>query len=350
VGLGKTAGDGAARPAVEVLPFDPADRRDAGPWTPPPLVTPRWVATLCPGDGAPRWSGEGDPPAPDVETPPVPGPTRLELPSRNRVMEVVGKALAAIRAGRAEKIVAALGARLVFPAPPAPGILAARLLSAPGGTPGERTRFAVLAGGRLLLGATPERLFRLSPGGRLETEALAGTAATGDEERLLASTKDREEHDLVVRGIRRALAPLVEELEGPPEPGIRRLPGLVHLWTPLAGRVRPGVTAADVLRALHPTPAVAGTPREAALAWLRDHEAPRGAFAAPLVVSWPDGTVEAFVVLRAAVLEGRALHLRAGAGIVAGSDPARETDEILAKLRATVAGLGLAVPPVEVPR
>ncbi len=347
IGLGKGTGgdtDRSAVPAVEVLPFDPADRRDPGPWGPPPRTASPWVATVPRGAGVPRWSGAEGPPVPDPGMPPVPGPARLELPPRDRVVESVGEVLRAIRAGRAEKIVPSVGARLVFPDPPPPGALAAALVSSRAGGPDGRTRFALLAEGRLLVGATPERLFRLAPDGRLETEALAGTGTPGEEERLLASPKDREEHELVVRGIRESLAPLVEELEGPPEPAIRHLPGLVHLRTPLGGRVRPGVTAVDVLRALHPTPAVAGTPRDAALAWLRDREAPRGAFAAPLVVTWPDGTVEAFVVLRAAVLEGPVLHLRAGAGIVADSDPAREADEILAKLRATVAGLGLPLP------
>ncbi len=345
VGLDDRGGSITGTGAVRVLPFDPADPRDSGPWAPPPPLVPRWVATVSGTDATPRWSGGTHPPAlPGGALPSLPGPVRLELPSPARVRDGVREALGAVRDGEVEKLVPSFGARVVFPAPPPPGILAARLLAGPAGRPDGLTRFAILAGERLLLGATPERLFRLAPGGLLETEALAGTAPAGDGDRLLASPKDREEHELVVRGIRRALAPLVARLDGPPVPLVRRLPGLVHLCTPLVGRVRPGVTTGDVLAALHPTPAVAGAPREPSLAWLRAHEPARGTFAAPLLVERPDGTVEAHVVLRAAVLDGNVLHLRAGAGIVATSDPACEAEEILAKLRATVRGLGLGVP------
>ncbi len=341
VGLGQGKDPGDRRPSVRILPFDPDDPRDPGPWAPPPPLVPRWVATRTrPGD-PPRWCGDAPPrEGPPGSPPPLPAPGRLELPPEEAVVRRVKEALAAVHAGGAEKIVPSCGARLVFPAPPAPGALVAGLLAA-GGPPGASTRFAILSGGRLLLGATPERLFRLRPGGILEAEALAGTAGPGEGKRLLASPKDRAEHDLVVRDIRRALAPLAEELVVPRAPRVRSVPGLVHLHTPVTARLRPGVTPAGVLAALHPTPAVAGAPRERALEWLRAREPARGAFAAPLLVEHDDGTVEASVLLRTAVLQGNVLHLRAGAGIVAGSDPVREAREILAKLRATVASLGI---------
>ena len=208
--------------------------------------------------------------------------------------------------------------------------------------------FAFTNGDSTFLGATPEELVTLN-GPWLHTTALAGTAPRGDtpdaDERLaaelLASTKNRSEHRIVVDGITEALAELGLVDPAPAEPGLLQLSRLQHLRTPITARVqrrRSGVSDMDVLRAagvLHPTAATGGAPTEAALRFISEHEGfERGWYAAP--VGWCDleGNGEIGVALRSALVEPGRTHLFAGAGIVADSVPADELEETSIKLRA----------------
>ncbi len=196
--------------------------------------------------------------------------------------------------------------------------------------------FAAHADGRAFVGASPERLATLS-GDTLLTEALAGTAPRdSDPARLLASEKDRDEHALVVAEILAGLAPHVvpESVECPATPGLRALPRLWHLHTPITARLRPGATLADVVLALHPTPAVCGVPRAAAAAFLSAHEGfDRGPYAGP--VGWvSDAGQGSFAVgIRSALLAGAEATLYAGAGLVSASEPAAEWRETALKLQ-----------------
>jgi salicylate biosynthesis isochorismate synthase len=139
--------------------------------------------------------------------------------------------------------------------------------------------FAVARAGATFVGASPERLVRLA-GGALETVALAGTAARGGTpaadralaRALLASAKERLEHDLVVDDVRTRLAPLCSAVSAPERPGILTTETVQHLRTPVTARLRPGRGLLDVVAALHPTPAICGAPRAAALAALRARE------------------------------------------------------------------------------
>ena len=98
----------------------------------------------------------------------------------------------------------------------------------------------------------------------------------------------------------------------------------------------------ELVAALHPTPAVGGTPTRAATEWIAAHEPARGWYASP--VGWfdLDGNGELAVAIRSGVIAGDRAHLFAGAGIVAGSDPDRELAETDAKLRAMLGALGVA--------
>ncbi|MGC8856382.1 MAG: isochorismate synthase, partial [Anaerolineae bacterium] len=126
--------------------------------------------------------------------------------------------------------------------------------------------------GYAFFGATPERLIRVDRQ-TLTTLALAGSTHRGltpaEDEALaadlLASPKDRHEHAIVVEHIRRRLAPLTENLSLPSTPDILRLPNIQHLRTPIQARLRPGISALNVVAALHPTPAVGGQPLAPAL-------------------------------------------------------------------------------------
>jgi menaquinone-specific isochorismate synthase len=217
-------------------------------------------------------------------------------------------------------------------------------------------------GAGALVAATPERLIRRD-GDLVWCDALAGTrsiAAAGDDPghghgardrlvaaastELLASHKDRREHDLVVQAIRAALADCAE-VDAPAVPDVRVLRHIVHLHTPFRARLREPRHVLELAARLHPTPAVGGTPRELAIDWIRSREpVARGGYAAP--VGWFDlaGNGELAVALRSGVLTGNRAHLWAGAGIVAGSDPDRELAETELKLRAMLGALGVAEP------
>lgn len=183
------------------------------------------------------------------------------------------------------------------------------------------------------VGASPERLLELRAG-RLRCDSLAGTAAFADHggQLLLGSSKDRHEHELVVEEIlvtlqRQGLRPHRRH-----QPRLARHGELVHLHTPIQAAAR-GHRVLDLAAALHPTPAVAGLPRREALAWLRSLETfARGYYGAP--IGWVDqqGNADLRVAIRSGQVRGRHLTLTAGAGIVAGSSPDREQEEVQLKL------------------
>jgi menaquinone-specific isochorismate synthase len=196
--------------------------------------------------------------------------------------------------------------------------------------------------GQSFIGASPERLVRVSQG-VLETEALAGSIRRGigaSEDAALATVlqhneKDRREHEIVVAAIVRRLTSLGLEPEFSAEPGLRRLANVQHLHTPIAARLGERVRLLAALGWLHPTPAVGGTPAAAAVARIRELEGfPRGLYAGALGWLNPRGGGEFFVGLRSALVDGAATRLFAGAGIVAGSLPDKELAETELKFRA----------------
>ncbi|MBM7116759.1 isochorismate synthase [Archangium primigenium] len=193
--------------------------------------------------------------------------------------------------------------------------------------------------GAAFLGATPETLCRVE-GGQLETEALAGSAAPALAERLGTSDKDRREHMAVVHYILRALKPLAAQVEADREPGVLALRNVVHLRTGIRAGLDQGVGVAEVMAALHPTPAVGGTPRENALAFISSHEAlDRGWYAGP--VGWVGpGRAHQMVALRSAWVKGARARLFVGAGIVAGSSAESEWRETEMKGLAMLRALG----------
>jgi menaquinone-specific isochorismate synthase len=125
------------------------------------------------------------------------------------------------------------------------------------------------------------------------------------------------------------------QLEFVEKPALLRLANVQHLHTPVRAALPAGVRLLDVLARLHPTPAVGGSPRERAVAHIRELEGfPRGLYAGAL--GWVDarGDGEFFVGLRSALIDGARARLYAGAGIVAGSSPEKEFTETELKFRA----------------
>ncbi|MGE5184170.1 MAG: isochorismate synthase, partial [Acidobacteriota bacterium] len=244
----------------------------------------------------------------------------------------------AIARGEHDKIVAARAAVVTL----AGEVRAADLLAELDARHAECARVLVRPpGGGALVAATPERLVR-KQGALIACDALAGSHPR-DPEALLASGKDRREHQLVVRAIVDALSELGATVDVPAQPAIRALRHVLHLHTPITARLARPTHVLEVAARLHPTPAVGGTPTRIATEWIGAKEpVPRGWYAAP--VGWfdLDGDGELAVAIRSGLLAGERAHLWAGAGIVAGSDPDRELAETELKLRAMLGALGVS--------
>jgi isochorismate synthase len=202
--------------------------------------------------------------------------------------------------------------------------------------------------GQAFLGSSPETLVHLKDG-QVETVALAGTRrrnATSTEEddalsaALFDSEKDRHEQELVTEAILDALQPYVDELHSPQDPEIVRHPDVQHLRTAIHGRLAHHATIFELVKQLHPTPAVGGLPKESALAWLDHHEhLDRGWYAGPIGWISSDGEGEFVVAIRSVLMAGHTASAFAGCGLVVSSNPADEWEESQVKLQTVRQGL-----------
>ncbi len=196
-----------------------------------------------------------------------------------------------------------------------------------------------------LVGATPELLVRLSKS-LVTSRVLAGTIRkTGDEAKdltlaatLAKSSKDLEEHEYAVRSVAEALAPFCSSTNVPESPFVLHLSNVMHLATDVTGVVNESATPVDmftVIKALHPSAAVCGTPTDVAREVISEIEGmARGRYAGP--VGWIDarGDGEVGIALRCGKLESdlQTIRLFAGCGVVAGSEADEELAESQAKL------------------
>ncbi|QCO67290.1 isochorismate synthase [Luteimonas yindakuii] len=249
------------------------------------------------------------------------------------------------------KVVLARSLRVEAAAPVDPQRLAARL-----GEDASVTTYVMplpVAAGEApawLVGATPELLVSRR-GTAVVSHPLAGSARRWREpardaaaaRALLASGKDHEEHHHVVEAILDTLAPLCSRLHAPVAPSLHATRTMWHLGTRIEGTLKdPAVSSAHLAGLLHPTPAVCGTPRLPALEAIRALEpVDRGFYAGAVGWTDADGDGEWHVSIRCARVQGRVLRLFAGAGIVAGSEPALEVDETAGKFRAMLDALGI---------
>ncbi|CAN5604048.1 isochorismate synthase [soil metagenome] len=267
------------------------------------------------------------------------------LPEPLGWQDIVESALARIGADDIQKVVLARCVTYAFESAPTAGVILSRLRS---NLP-DAYHFAVREpNGSTFLGASPERLLRLD-GRSLDTEAVAGTRprSLSDArdrsliEALSTSEKDAREHALVREHIENVLRPLAEHVTVAEHPRTMDAGPVRHLLTPISAWIRPEFSVTDVLRDLHPTPAVCGVPLKSALQIIENLEPfQRGRYAGP--VGWIGAEGAEFAVgIRSGLLEGQKLTLYAGAGIVAGSDPSTEWDETEAKLSAFGTALGI---------
>ncbi len=245
----------------------------------------------------------------------------------------VNAALRDIADGRFAKVVLCRNLRFTADRPLCAGTLLGRLIE-------QQAAGLIYAhghGSTVFLGATPERLVRLA-GRQIATDALAGTAWPGSLD--IESPKNRHEQSLVVRAI---LAALESDCIRPPQAGpveVQSAGNLRHLRSPITGEAAAGVSLFDLLRAVHPTPAVGGFPRPAALDWLARHGEQRSAwYSGGLGSITPQGDGEFSVALRSALIRGSDIELQAGAGIVSGSDAQLELAETDAKIGTLLAAL-----------
>ena len=185
------------------------------------------------------------------------------------------------------------------------------------------------------LGASPERLFRRE-GRSVESEAVAGTCQRGESdiddarliEELYRSAKEQREHEYVRISLQEEIAQLAAHVTMDTQPSIMRLASERHLVSRLRAIMNLGYTSLDVLEALHPSPAVGGYPSDQALDFIRTHESfDRGWYAGP--VGWLGVNESEFAVgIRSALISGSTIRLYSGAGIVRGSTPLNEWNEI----------------------
>jgi menaquinone-specific isochorismate synthase len=145
---------------------------------------------------------------------------------------------------------------------------------------------------------------------------------------LLHSQKDLNEHAFVLDAIEENLQRFSDVFEHPVSPGIKKLSNVQHLYTPVHAKIKKGVSRTEVLSKLHPTPAVGGYPREAAMPYISKLEHfDRGWYAAP--VGWINahGEGEFVVAIRSGLIKTNEVRFFAGCGIVEDSNPQKEWDE-----------------------
>ena len=202
----------------------------------------------------------------------------------------------------------------------------------------------------VLLGASPELLLR-KEGDKIYSNPLAGSAKRSQDSQedqataaaLAASEKDQYEHRLVVDSIREALSGLVKQDQIPRVPSLIHTPTMWHLSTRIEEElIDPNTCSFELIKALHPTPAMCGTPRASAMSTIQAIEPYQRQFFSGLV-GWCDeqGNGEWAIAIRCAQVSGNKARLFAGAGIVPDSDPDKEWRETGDKMRTMLNAFGI---------
>jgi menaquinone-specific isochorismate synthase len=257
-------------------------------------------------------------------------------------LDAVTTARDAVREGRLTKAVIARPIRVTSSNPIDVHAVLRRLRA----SFGSSYRFSVEG----FIGASPELLVEVD-GPVVRSHPLAGTAPrTGDVDNdariaaeLVASTKDQIEHRVVIDVVHDTLLPWASYLDWEPEPSIVTVANVQHLGTRMEGMLsQPGPSVVELVRALSPTPALGGHPRDAAIELIHRTEGfERGRYGG--AVGWVDahGNGTWAVAIRCAELspDRQSVRLVAGGGIVADSDPQAELAETQAKFQAMLSAI-----------
>lgn len=271
-------------------------------------------------------------------------PYALELDERAAWNREVKEGLDAIDAGRISKIVLSRRLKLTAERPFSSKDLLVNLIDGPA----RGTVFLYRYGDVFFCGCTPELLVR-KRGTSIVSECLAGTcpqspdpaqsAAFADE--LLHDDKNLREHAFVVDFIRAVIARNCHSVDIPAEPTIKALPSVQHLHTPVTAQMMEGRSVQNLASQLTPTPALSGTPVGEAMMLIRQIEPyNRGFFGGSLGYVDTDGNGAFSVGIRSGVFDGEMGYVYAGCGIVRGSDPDLEYDEIDMKLKTILSAFG----------
>lgn len=209
-------------------------------------------------------------------------------------------------------------------------------------------RFAIANEGYVFVGATPERLVKVDQQ-EVFSASIAGSIRRGKTElmdeqlgnELLNDPKNREEHHYVVEMI----APIFEKycsvVEMPTAPQLLKMRDIQHLYTPIKGRLKEGMTIMQFIQALHPTPALGGVPTKRSMNFILELEQmDRGFYAGP--VGWFnfDGDGEFAVAIRSGLIHQNRAYLFAGGGIVEHSVVEHEYEETWNKFMPMLRALG----------
>ena len=331
------------------FPFDmerAADSFWAG-FQQPTFVLPRYIYRQTPTETSlTEIAPDGTlPPSRQWDAPPLTPATWTDDLDFHKWEEMVNIAKESAAAGEIGKVVFARTRKVSFEELPELTTVFSRLNDA---YPATYRFYFEPRPGLVFMGATPELLVR-TKGIKLETVSLAGSAPRDKDEKinaqysaaLLASKKDQREHAIVIEDIVKGLEPLCSSVDYAKEPQLRILPNIQHLETPIKATLKEAGIFAPV-QVLHPTPALAGQPRPAAMEMIREYESqPRGAYGAPVGWITPHGDGELAVAIRSAVFRQREGLLYAGAGLLAASDPQKEWQETVMKFRPMMDALGL---------
>lgn len=273
--------------------------------------------------------------------------TQTACPEQHEFTRMVAKAVEAMQQGKLDKVVLSRLLQLTTQETVDSTTLMSRIMAQ---NP-ENYHFHVpLSSGDVLTGASPELLLR-KQGQYYASCPLAGSArrqpsSTADHQvgqKLLASTKDRHEHQLVIDAMRDVLQPVSRSLNIPSIPGLVTTSQLWHLASDIQGEVdNAAENALQLAGLLHPTPALSGFPHHSACQLIQQLEPfPRHLFGG--MVGWCDdqGNGEWVVTIRCAQIGVRNVTLFAGAGIVPASDPLSEWQETGTKLSTMLHAFGL---------
>jgi anthranilate synthase component 1 len=252
-----------------------------------------------------------------------------------------------IREGDVFQVNLSRGWRADFAAPVSPALLFRHLNRA------NPAPFSAVVdmGGWSIVSSSPERLVRLEQGGRILTRPIAGTHPRGAnvaedaalKGRLAAHPKERAEHIMLVDLERNDLGRICE-------PGSVRVEALMelasyahvhHLESSVTGRLKPGVSLFDLIRAVFPGGTITGCPKVRTMQIIHELEdAPRRAYTGSLGYLNLDGTLDLNILIRSFLVKDRMAWFRTGAGIVADSEPERELAETRAKAKGLLRALG----------
>ena len=270
--------------------------------------------------------------------------TKYDEVNKEQYLQSIDTVTSLIKDNWAQKVVIARSLEMQF----ANNVSSPQVLSQVMNEQPESYLFGLERDHLLFFGASPERLVKVE-NGYAYSSCVAGSIKRGNTaeedkklgESLLHDQKNLGEHRYVVEMIGETFAKNCTQYKVPKHPKLLKIRDIQHLYTPVEGKLSKGATILQLVKHLHPTPALGGVPRMKALAMIRQYESMnRGLYAAP--IGWVDaeGNGEFAVAIRSAALIDNRAYLYAGGGIVADSEPISEYEETLVKFRPMLRALG----------